>query len=394
MVVGADREPALRELGIRLVRLDRRAPERGPDRHRRELAVGVLRRPPVAVDLVLLSQPRIEDPAEVDVVGVSAGGEDHPVSGADGESLSRRLVPLVHRVRREAEDPARRGLLPDEGGHPVLQDDLDSLRPRALLERPHEARSALCGHDDLAGHGPLAGRRAPEYRVVPARPPGGHPLHPVLGQEVKGRDRVLDVFPDDLPVVVAVARLVHQRPVVEDLLGGIVDPVLLLVRRAAPEVAGAATQDRPPPDVEVLLDEDDLRSLVPSRDRGGHPARAGSHDDDVHLPVPLDVLRLALQPARFQPAGGDADGRTRPECRTPLEELPPGLRPGRLLAHRRVLWKKRGSPPGTPRGVGSLWKMAAFLPGPQLIRRGRRELQRRSAARESPATHGDTVTET
>ena len=67
------------------------APERGANRHGRQLTTGVLERIGLAGRLIDLGQARIEHAPEVDVAGAATGGQNYRFGGADGHTWLRAV---------------------------------------------------------------------------------------------------------------------------------------------------------------------------------------------------------------------------------------------------------------------------------------------------------------
>src|SRR5437016_2755590 len=109
-------------------------PQRRADLHSRDFAIGSLVNIWHASLLVLLSEPRIERPAEVHVAGVATGGDDDALPRLDIQGIT-----LV--CYDDPNNPPRVVILPDDTRHLMFQKNFRALFSRALRQSPHKPRT-------------------------------------------------------------------------------------------------------------------------------------------------------------------------------------------------------------------------------------------------------------
>ena len=266
----------------------------------------------------------------------------------------------------DAEHAPGEGLLAHDARHPVLQQDLHALGPRAALERAHQARAGRVV-DGLAevlrpgDHGlPAEGERALGRHAVRPRV---DELHAVLHQEVERLDVVVREGAHHLAVVVARVDVVGPRVLQVHLVGRVLDAVPLLHAGPAAQRHAALADHAVAADVEVLLDDDDRRAEIAGANRRRQARGARAHHDDVGLTVPGRLLRRRRarrqtgQRGRAHARGAAADerpaadGRLGPltahvssPCPTPGRQTSPGCfawRPTNPAGVRAVLRRRR-----------------------------------------------------
>src|SRR5215470_18786325 len=225
--------------------------------------------------LVLLGQPWIEGPAEIDIAGMAAGGDDDALPG-----LNVHRIAAIH--GGDSDHAPRVLLLADDLRHLVTQEDLCALFPRADLQPADEAGAVAIatGSDELAGNVPFDGHE--RARNGRGRFRTDHPvdeLDPVLDQAVVGRDVLIGEDPHEITIAIAGRVGVETDPVGVDLIGRILDAVLLLHGVAAAQMQPSAAQDAAAADVVILVDRDHRYTVVACRDGGSKSRDAGADDD-------------------------------------------------------------------------------------------------------------------
>ena len=261
--------------------------------------------------MILFRQARVEHAPHLDVVSVSSRAQDDASARAHVDRLVRRLEVPVDLHEGRAHHASAPIALANHARHLVRQEDSTPFC-RALFSsartipdpfrRWSSATSSLrIGHSfGLTCRGSVEASESPEKIEIP--------IEAVRGQEVVGGDRLIGKLANQLSVVESRFLVVGARPVGEQLVGRVVHALLLLEAVAAAEMDHAAAHDRDPADVEVLLDEEHRGALVARSDRCRQSRRARADDDDVHLPVPSDALRLRFnRRAQSRDDSGTAD---------------------------------------------------------------------------------------
>ncbi len=228
------------------------APQRRADRHRGQLAAGVLVGPGHAGEAaIFLGQARVEHAAEVDIAGRAAGGDDRPPCGRGCCSV----VPVVVDARCRARGPAFGAsrwiaviLCSSRISTPAFCAAASSGRIRPLPEeqvvgeppdRP-ACRSAPAASPSTAQ---CISRGTELPTELPPRASGALSTKttPCASSHSKVGDAVVGEGADDLAVVVAVvgeAVGLDDRPVgqvAEQQVGRVLDAVFLLHAGAAAE---------------------------------------------------------------------------------------------------------------------------------------------------------------
>ena len=130
-------------------------------------------------------------------------------------------------------------MLADDLRHPVLKEDLRAFRPRALLQRPDQARAhpGYMVRNTLAGDRPLHGSPLSPHRRRGLRTRGlVLKLNSIFDQELEGVGVLVGEGPHQVPVAVAAVPVVVAHPVLIDLVRRILDPEFPLSTVTAAEV--------------------------------------------------------------------------------------------------------------------------------------------------------------
>ncbi len=206
----------------------------------------------------------------------------------------------------DAEDAARARRLAMNGGHLVLEQDLDPGLARRGLERPHQpvARGHRRAHrriGRLAGlyQRPVHGRgvHLARHRVadpIPAAVVGRlvDEDHAMRDEPFEGGGAVVGEGADDLAVVVAVigkAVAADHRPVrqvAEEEIGRVGDAVPGLSARASPQGDVATAGDGVAADIRLRLDQDHRGAGLARDDGRGQARRPRADHDDIRLARP------------------------------------------------------------------------------------------------------------
>ena len=205
----------------------------------------------------------------------------------------------------DAEHPAGIVLLAHDRRHLVLEEDLRALLARAFLQPAHQAGAVAVSprRDHLARDVPFLGDEdAIDRRGIRRADRLLDELDAVLDQEIVGRDVLVGENAHQVAVAEPALAVVVAHPVVEHLVGRVLDVQFLLQGVAAAELDPAAAQHAAAADVEVLVDHDDRGAVVARRDGGGQSGDARADHDHVGGVVPSDVAvglgaRLLSPPA-------------------------------------------------------------------------------------------------
>ncbi len=322
----------LGDRGADLLRLRRRCPDRRADIHRGEFAVRALFGPGHAGLLVFLGEPRIEHAAELHVAGVAAGRDHDALFGLDRDVLAVRL-------RDDAAHAALVVVVANDARHLVAAENLRALLARALGEPPHKSRAVAVSsrRDDLFLDVPLVGDEGARHaRSVRRRHRLVDEGDAVVEQELERRDALVGVLPHEIAVVVAGVATLVIGPVGEQLVGRILDAVLLLERVAAAEMHAPAAQHGVAADIVIFLDEDHGGAVVARRDSRRQARGAGADDHHVSRKIPFHsgiclgakswagiAVRAAFWRRRARGQGGRARGSMRETRASPaLLSLP------------------------------------------------------------------------
>lgn len=287
-----------------------RAPERRADRHRGEFARAVLRRIFFRGAGVFGSQARVEDAAEFDVPGVPSRRDDdrlpgvhrHGFVGTNDVSLreeARKQLSGHHRgrvVRAQTHHAA--ALFAEKFVHVVVEQEFDALFAGRIFEAAHQIGAARTGRTFgglsfgpdavmfATGADPDRVGAAVVGRLIDE-------LHAVGEQEFeRGRFVVRECVLHGAVVVAIVGHAARfdDRPVgevLEERVGVVLDPVLLLEGRAAAQGDVAARRDGVTADVIVGVDHQNRKTRVPRTDRGRKPDGTRPDHDDVRFQIPL-----------------------------------------------------------------------------------------------------------
>ena len=163
-------------------------------------------------------------------------------------------------------------------------------------------------------------------------------FHAVFDQEIEGRDLLVGEHAHQIAVAVAAHACVEAHPVLEHLVGCILDVEFLLQGVAAAEMHAPAREHAAAADVDVLVDNYDGGAEIARRDGGGEAGDASADDHHIRRKVPPD--RCALRPGilcghRRQGGGADAGCAFRQE-RSPAHRFRhamTGIAITRILAH-------------------------------------------------------------
>ena len=297
-------EPGLGHVGTEFADLVVKTPERCADRHRRELAAGILVRPGHAGEAaIFFGKARVEHASEIDVTGRAAGADDDGLARAD-----IRPRPLM--VDRDPEHRAGVRSLPVDRGHSVLEQNLDTGFFGRDFERSHQAIAGGTGLLDrrigrLAGvrHRPMHHRRVHFARHRISDGVSAKRIrrfvdkdNAVSDQPFEGGGTVVGEGANDFAIVVPVIREAvrpdHRpvRQIAEQKVRGILDPIFLLHAGPAAERNIAATDDGVTADILFSLDQDHRGSRLPRDNGGGKSGRARADHDDVGFAIPFHPL--------------------------------------------------------------------------------------------------------
>ena len=213
-----------------------RRPKGSPDVHGCELTIGTLTDVRHAGLLVLLREPGIEHPAEVDVAGVAPGRDDDALPGLDVQSSALA-------GDRYSQHLPRRGLFADDARHFVTQKDFGTLFPGALRQSPDEARTvaSATGRDKFAGNVPFDRDEGPGHSRSPLRTDRPFDeLHAIFDQKVVGRDILVGKHADKVSIAILGLAGIVAHPILEYLVGRILDAKLFLQGMPAAEMDPAA----------------------------------------------------------------------------------------------------------------------------------------------------------
>ena len=257
-------------------------PQRGADVHGGKLALGALEDIGHAGLLVFLGQPGIESAAEIHVAGVTACCDHDTALGLDVQCAAWTTY-------GNPENLSGRARLADDALHLVAQQDLRALFPRTLLEPADEAGAvaATARGVDFARHVPLEGNEGARDRRGGLRADRTIiELDAVLDQEIEGCHVFVGKHAHEVAVAVLGDGCVMAHPILENLIGGILDAGLLLQGVAAAEMDSSAAQHAAAADVEILIDDDDGGPEIARRDGCWQPCHARAGDDHVRRKIP------------------------------------------------------------------------------------------------------------